>query len=57
VCELWNIRDVAPGEEMLINYGKAFSRVPWFEELMLAAGKKPLWILGKELDDMFRAAK
>ena len=57
VYELYVVKDVKAGEEMFINYGESFVRVPWFEELHLPNKRTPLASLGPIIDLMVLGIK
>ncbi len=52
VLEIWTLADITAGEEMFIDYTKAFAKCSWFDAYMKGKNLSPLSWLGEEIDDM-----
>lgn len=53
--EIWTTKDVSKGEEMFVNYTKAYAKVEWYDSELKKRGKTPLSWLGEEIDAFVRA--
>jgi len=52
VYEIWTIKDIKAGEEMLCHYQLDYGPCKWFDEMHNAAGRHPLSQLGPMIDAM-----
>ena len=52
IMEIWTVRDVKAGEEMLCDYSEDYKECPWFDKLCRDRGVTPLCDLAREVEIM-----
>lgn len=53
VIELWTVRDIKAGEEMLNEYHKDFAPCQWYDELQRSRGNVPLSQLNDHINTLY----
>jgi hypothetical protein len=53
--EMWTVRDVKAGEEILIDYTKDYVECSWYDKLCVDRGLTPLSKLGFIINDMYKS--
>lgn len=53
--ELWTVRDVKAGDELLIDYNEDYVSCDWYDKLCIDRGLTPLSKLGATINEMYKS--